>query len=205
MHVTSTTTQDPSTPMKPTKLPTDRYSSATRWYFSFFRRSPRLVSASLIISIVSSLLMIAPSLLLGMALEILDRDGFTQQFINISLIMIAVAVFSFAFTFISNYSWTIAAFRFERDTRQEFFDTIQAHSMTFHDEIDSSVLLSMAMNEISQMRMGINPSLRMLSSSFLSMIFTLIAFYVFDPLYFVIVIIGFPIYFFMIDQNQHER
>jgi ATP-binding cassette subfamily B protein len=142
--------------------------------------------------------MIAPSLFLGMALEVLDRDGFTQQFIDISLLMIIVAIFSFAFTFISNYSWTIAAFRFERDTRQEFFDTIQSHSMTFHDEIDSSQLLSMAMNEISQMRMGINPSLRMLSSSFLSMIFTLIAFYVFDPLYFVIVIIGFPIYFVMV-------
>jgi ATP-binding cassette subfamily B protein len=133
-----------------------------------------------------------------MALEVLDKDGFTQQFIDISLLMIAVAIFSFGFTFISNYSWTIAAFRFERDTRQEFFDTIQAHSMTFHDEIDSSELLSMAMNEISQMRMGINPSLRMLSSSFLSMVFTLIAFYVFDPLYFAIVIIGFPIYFVMV-------
>ncbi|MHA1944736.1 MAG: ABC transporter ATP-binding protein [Candidatus Hodarchaeales archaeon] len=198
MHVTSSTPPEPIIRTKSTFLPTDRYSSATRWYFSFFRRSPRLVTLSLAISLISSLLMIAPSLFLGMALEVLDRDGFTQQFIDISLLMIIVAIFSFAFTFISNYSWTIAAFRFERDTRQEFFDTIQSHSMTFHDEIDSSQLLSMAMNEISQMRMGINPSLRMLSSSFLSMIFTLIAFYVFDPLYFVIVIIGFPIYFVMV-------
>jgi len=198
VHVTSSTPPEPTIRTKSTSLPTDRYSSATRWYFSFFRRSPKLVTLSLAISLISSLLMIAPSLFLGMALEVLDRDGFTQQFIDISLLMIIVAIFSFAFTFISNYSWTIAAFRFERDTRQEFFDTIQAHSMTFHDEIDSSQLLSMAMNEISQMRMGINPSLRMLSSSFLSMIFTLIAFYVFDPLYFVIVIIGFPIYFVMV-------
>ena len=198
MHVTSSTPPEPTIRTKSTSLPTDRYSSATRWYFSFFRRSPKLVTLSLAISLISSLLMIAPSLFLGMALEVLDRDGFTQQFIDITLLMIIVAIFSFAFTFISNYSWTIAAFRFERDTRQEFFDTIQAHSMTFHDEIDSSQLLSMAMNEISQMRMGINPSLRMLSSSFLSMIFTLIAFYVFDPLYFVIVIIGFPIYFVMV-------
>ena len=152
----------------------------------------------MIVSLISAALMIAPSLLLGMALEILDKDGFTQQFINTSLLMIVVAVLSFAFTFITNYSWTIAAFRFERDTRQEFFDTIQAHSMTFHDEIDSSELLSMAMNEISQMRMGINPSMRMLSSSLLGMIFTLIAFYFFDPFYFLIVLIGFPIYVVLI-------
>ena len=152
----------------------------------------------MIVSLISAALMIAPSLLLGMALEILDKDGFTQQFINTSLLMVVVAVLSFAFTFITNYSWTIAAFRFERDTRQEFFDTIQAHSMTFHDEIDSSELLSMAMNEISQMRMGINPSMRMLSSSLLGMIFTLIAFYFFDPFYFLIVLIGFPIYVVLI-------
>jgi len=152
----------------------------------------------MIMSIVSAILMMAPSLLLGNALEILDKDGFTQQFINIGLIMIVIAVLSFFFSFITNYSWTIAAFRFERDTRQEFFDTIQAHSMTFHDEIDSSTLLSMAMNEISQMRMGINPSMRMLSSSLLGMIFTLIAFYFFDPLYFLIVLIGFPIYFVLV-------
>jgi ATP-binding cassette subfamily B protein len=196
VHVTTSTNQERA--VRQTILPTDRYSSARQWYFSFLRRSPGLVSLSLIISLVSSLLMIAPSLLIGMALEVLDNDGFTQQFINISLLMIVVAILSFAFTFISNYSWTIAAFRFERDTRQEFFDTIQAHSMTFHDEIDSSELLSMSMNEISQMRIGINPSLRMLSSSFLSMVFTLIAFYVFDPLYFLIVIISFPIYFVMV-------
>jgi len=197
VHITSSTPKD-SPVQRKSIIPTEHYSSATRWYFSFFRRSPRLVSVSLIISLVSSLLMIAPSLFLGMALEVLDRDGFTQQFINISLMMIAVAIFSFAFTFISNYSWTIAAFRFERDTRQEFFDTIQAHSMTFHDEIDSSELLSMAMNEISQMRMGINPSLRMLTSSMLSMTFTLIAFYFFDPVYFLIVLVSFPIYIIMV-------
>ncbi|MHA1331574.1 MAG: ABC transporter ATP-binding protein, partial [Candidatus Hodarchaeales archaeon] len=66
--------------------------------------------------------------------------------------------------------------------------------MTFHDELDSSTLLSMAMNEISQMRMGINPSMRMLTGSILGMTFTLIFFYSFDPLYFLVALIGFPIY-----------
>jgi ATP-binding cassette subfamily B protein len=92
----------------------------------------------------------------------------------------------------------VASFRYERDTRQEFFDIVQDHSMTFHDEIDSSSMLSMAMNEISQMRMGVNPSMRMLMSSLLSMTFILITFYFFSPTFFLIALIGFPFYLILV-------
>ncbi|MFX0182664.1 MAG: ABC transporter ATP-binding protein [Candidatus Hodarchaeota archaeon] len=180
------------------KLPAEQYRSATHWYFSFFWRSPGLVTLSLFFSLISALLTLAPSILLGMAFSVLQSEGFTSNFIMICLGIILTAILNFVFTFITNYSWTIAAFRFERDARQEFFDTIQAHSMTFHDEIDSSSLLSMAMNEISQMRMGVNPSMRMLSGSFLSMIFIMIAFLAFDFQYFLIVLIGFPIYIILV-------
>lgn len=179
-----------------TPLPTKKYRSATHWYLSFLWRSPGLVIFSLGTSLVSAFLNIAPSLFLGLAFSLLTAEdgGFTPDFIFACLGIIVAAVIAFAFTFITNYTWTIAAFRFERDSRQEFFDIIQEHSMTFHDEVDSSSLLSMAMNEISQMRMGVNPSMRMLSSSLLTMLFIGIVFYTFDTRYFVIVLIGFPIY-----------
>lgn len=179
-----------------TPLPTEKYKSATHWYLSFLWRSPRLVTLSLITSLISGFLNIAPSLLLGVAFSILTdpTEGFTLQFILVCIGIIGAALIAFAFTFVTNYTWTIAAFRFERDARQEFFDIIQEHSMTFHDEVDSSSLLSMAMNEISQMRMGVNPSMRMLSASLLTMVFISITFFVFDVRYFVVVFIGFPIY-----------
>ncbi|MHA1214097.1 MAG: ABC transporter ATP-binding protein [Candidatus Hodarchaeales archaeon] len=180
--------------LKESQLPTNKYKSSTHWYFSFFWRSPGLVTLSLVISIISSFLTIAPAILIGIAFSLLEQQGFSESFIMVCLGLIFLALLNFVFSFVTNYSWTVAAFRFERDTRQEFFDTIQEHSMTFHDELDSSTLLSMAMNEISQMRMGINPSMRMLTGSILGMTFTLIFFYSFDPLYFLVALIGFPIY-----------
>ncbi|NHJ01332.1 MAG: ABC transporter ATP-binding protein [Candidatus Heimdallarchaeota archaeon] len=200
MHVTQNSVEDASfkPKMRVTSLPVERYKSATRWYLSFFWRSPGLVSLSLILSIISSGLTLAPSILIGVAFEILTLEGFSNSFILVILGIIIVAILGFIFTFVVNYSWTIAAFKFERDARQEFFDTIQDKSMTFFDEIDSSVLLSMAMNEISQMRMGINPSLRMLVNSMMTMMLTMVSFYAFNQYYFLIVLIGFPIYLIMV-------
>ncbi|MFX0207146.1 MAG: hypothetical protein ACFFDT_14245 [Candidatus Hodarchaeota archaeon] len=54
------------------------------------------------------------------------------------------------------------------------------------------------MNEISQMRMVVNPSMRMLSSSILSMIFITVIFLTFDPTYFLIAFLGFPLYFLLV-------
>jgi len=183
---------------KESELPIKRYRSSTHWYFSFFWRSPGLVFLSLGVSLISTFLSILPSILLGIAFNILENQGFSEIFIIICIWIIITAILNFAFTFITNYSWTIAAFRFERDARQEFFDTVQEHSMTFHDEIDSSALLSMAMNEISQMRMGINPSMRMLLGSLLSMTLTLLVFLTVDMSYFLVGLIGFPIYLVLV-------
>ncbi|MFX0211628.1 MAG: ABC transporter ATP-binding protein, partial [Candidatus Hodarchaeota archaeon] len=181
-----------------TPVPTEKYRSATHWYLSFLWRSPGLVLLSLGISLISVFLTLFPSILLGQAFSILQSEGFSQTFLLICLGIIVTALLSFGITFVANYSWTVAAFRYERDIRQEFFDIIQEHSMTFHDEIDSSSLLSMAMNEISQMRMGVNPSMRMLSSSFLSMIFITIIFLAFNPIYFLIALLGFPLYLLLV-------
>ena len=179
-------------------LPTEKYHSATHWYLSFFWRSPGLVLLSLGISLLGAFLTLFPSILLGQAFSILQSEGFSQTFLLICLGIITIAFLSFVITFITNYSWTVAAFRYERDARQEFFDIVQQHSMSFHDEIDSSSLLSMAMNEISQMRMGVNPSMRMLSGSLLSMIFITIIFLTFDSTYFLVVAVGFPLYLLLV-------
>ena len=197
MHVSQTGISDYQKPDE-SQLPINKYRSATHWYLSFLWRSPALVILSLSVSLISTLLTLLPSIILGMVFGELQMNGFSSAFLVLCLAMIAAAILNFIFTFITNYSWTVAAFRFERDARQEFFDTIQEHSMTFHDEIDSSSLLSMAMMEISQMRMGVNPSMRMMSGSLLSLVFTMIFFASFDLGYFLILLIGFPIYLVMV-------
>ena len=197
MHATQSSSIEYQRPDE-AQLPINKYRSATHWYLSFLWRSPRLVILSLGVSLISTLLTLAPSLLLGVAFDTLKDDGFSTGFVLICLSIIGTALLNFVFTFVTNYSWTIAAFRFERDARQEFFDTIQNHSMGFHDSIDSSSLLSMAMNEVSQMRMGVNPSMRMMTSSLLSLLFTMIFFLSFNFSYFLILAIGFPIYIIMV-------
>ena len=197
MHATQSSSIEYQRPDE-AQLPINKYRSATHWYLSFLWRSPRLGILSLGVSLISTLLTLAPSLLLGVAFDTLKDDGFSTGFVLICLSIIGTALLNFVFTFVTNYSWTIAAFRFERDARQEFFDTIQNHSMGFHDSIDSSSLLSMAMNEVSQMRMGVNPSMRMMTSSLLSLLFTMIFFLSFNFSYFLILAIGFPIYIIMV-------
>ncbi|MHA2055572.1 MAG: ABC transporter ATP-binding protein [Candidatus Hodarchaeales archaeon] len=197
MHVSQTSDTEYQRPEE-SQLPTNKYRTATHWYLSFLWRSPRLVLLSLSVSLVSTLLTLSPSIILGMVFGELQANGFSSIFLFLCIAIIIVAALNFVFTFITNYSWTIAAFRFERDARQEFFDTIQEHSMTFHDEIDSSSLLSMAMNEISQMRMGVNPSMRMMMASLLSLLFTMVFFLTIDVSYFLILFIGFPIYLLMV-------
>ncbi len=197
MHVTQPSSIEYQRPEE-AQLPINKYRSATHWYLSFLWRSPGLVLLSLGVSLISTLLTLSPSILLGIAFDVLRDEGFSQNFVFICLSIIVVAILNFIFTFITNYSWTLAAFRFERDARQEFFDTIQNHSMGFHDSIDSSSLLSMAMNEISQMRMGVNPSMRMMSASLLSLIFTGFFFLSFNFTYFLILALGFPIYLILV-------
>ena len=197
MHATQPSTTKYQRPEE-SQLPTNKYRSATHWYLSFLWRSPGLVAISLFVSLISTTLSLSPSIIIGIALEVLESNGFTSEFIILCLIIIGIALLNFVFTFVTNYSFTLAAFRYERDVRQEFFDTIQNHSMGFHDSIDSSSLLSMAMNEISQMRMGVNPSMRMLMSSLLSLIFTSIFFLSFNITYFTILIIGFPMYLLLV-------
>ena len=62
----------------------------------------------------------------------------------------------------------------ERDARQDFFEALQDYSMTFHDEVDSKRLLSVAMQDISWVRFSLNPAIRNLAGGFISLGITLV-------------------------------
>ena len=104
MHATQTSSIEYQRPDE-AQLPTNKYRSATHWYLSFFWRSPGLVILSLGVSLISTLLTLAPSLLLGMAFVTLKNDGFSTGFVLICLSIIGTALLNFVFTFITNYAW----------------------------------------------------------------------------------------------------
>ncbi|MHA1927165.1 MAG: ABC transporter ATP-binding protein, partial [Candidatus Thorarchaeota archaeon] len=106
--------------------------------------------------------------------------------------------------------WAVVTLRWERDSRQEFFESLQENSMTFHDQVDSKKLLSVAMQDISWVRWSLNPALRNVVGSMLSLVITgyllaitdltpgltgLIAVFGIDiPVFTTIMLIGTPLY-----------
>jgi ATP-binding cassette subfamily B protein len=112
--------------------------------------------------------------------------------------------------FVVGYVWAVVTLRWERDARQEFFEVIQEHSMTFHDQVDSKRMLSVAMQDINWVRLSLNPALRNIAGGLMSFIITIILLIAIDltpglmglvtiagipiPVFTVIMIIGVPIY-----------
>jgi ATP-binding cassette subfamily B protein len=151
---------------------TEKYKSANQWFWSGLIRYPGLMATSIILILANSIITILPSILFGLAIDVLTLSGYTKTFIYLIVAIIGVALFSWGTTFLGSYLWGIASYRFERDIRQEFYDIMQEHSMAFHDQYDSGRLLSMVMNETNQIRMAFHPSLRHLITSLLSVFLT---------------------------------
>ena len=163
------------------QLATEKYKSAAGWFWSGLIRYPGLMITSWVFILINSVLIVIPGILLGLGIDILRTDGFGSVFIYIILGIVGVALLTWGTSFISSYLWGLAGYRFERDIRQEFFDVVQEHSMAFHDQHDSGVLLSMGMNETNQIRFAYQPSLRYLINSLLSFILIAIYFFIRIP------------------------
>lgn len=161
---------------------TEKYRSASHWFWSGLRRYPGIFLVSIFFLLITSVLGLIPSIFVGWGIDIFAEEGFSNTFLWIGLSVIISAVINWAASFFGSYIWSVAAFRIERDVRQEFFEVIQEHSMTFHDEKDSGVLLSMGMNEVAQIRLAYQPAFRLLLSTFLSIALTCVYFFVKIPI-----------------------
>ena len=159
-------------------LATEKYKSARQWFWSGLIRYPWLMIPSWLTLLVNSVLSVMPSILIGLAIDVFIADGYGRNFIIILVSIIGVALISWATSFLGAYLWGLASYRFERDIRQEFFDVVQEHSMAFHDEHDSGILLSMGMNETAQMRFAFHPAMRHLFNSLLSIILVTTYFFI---------------------------
>lgn len=147
---------------------------------------------------------LAPAVLTGRAIDILEQEGFHDKFIFTCILIIVAGLLFLVAGWLANWSFGITAFRYERDVRQEFFDVIQSHSMTFHNEFNSSKLLSMGMTEITQLRMGLFPSMRILTQSLFSMLLAVIFLMLVEVNYGLIVLVGIPVYLLLSYRYAHK-
>jgi ABC-type multidrug transport system fused ATPase/permease subunit len=149
--------------------------SPARYMLSGLARNKGVTTFALILTVISTILVTIPSLIIGSAVnELLQADGvtpvpaLTPEFIFYVWLIVGLGLLYMGLYFIVGYVWAIVTLRWERDARQDFFEALQDYSMTFHDEVDSKRLLSVAMQDISWVRFSLNPALRNLAGSFIS-------------------------------------
>ncbi len=147
------------------------YRNGTTLFLSFFKRQPGKLSLAIFAFALTSISALIPAILVGMAIDELTNFGFDSTVWLYSGLIVLSGVFYYVVSYFSLYTYITLAFSYERDIRQEYFDRIQQHSLTFHDENNSSKLLSLGVTEITQMRQGIMPGTRFIIQNIFSIIF----------------------------------
>ncbi|MHA1927603.1 MAG: ABC transporter transmembrane domain-containing protein, partial [Candidatus Thorarchaeota archaeon] len=116
--------------------------TAGRYMFGGLFRHPGAMIFALILTFVSTLLVILPMVIVGLALDELTVAGLSVAFMNLVWLIIIFGSIYMVMYFVVGYTWAVVTLRWERDSRQEFFESLQENSMTFHDQVDSKKLLS---------------------------------------------------------------
>jgi len=136
-----------------------KYKSAARYQLSALTRYPGLTIISVALATVSAYLTTIPMVVVGDAIDMLEL-GLMDQFVWRCWLIVGLALGLFASTMLVGYAFAIMTQRWERDARQEFFEVVQDNSMTFHDQVDSRRLLSVAMQDVRWVRFSLSPALR---------------------------------------------
>jgi len=173
-----------------------RYQSATGYIMSGMRRHPFLTLGALVLTVVASLFTALPFIVVGQAIDVLRFEGFSQGFVALTWMIVFIGIAYLVLNFIAGALWAAVITGWERDARQELFESLQDHSMAFHDQVDSKRLLSISMQDLNWIRMSLNPGLRMVIGSFSAYGITVIVLWSIDQLLGFIMIVGFPIYLY---------
>jgi ABC-type multidrug transport system fused ATPase/permease subunit len=173
-------------------------------------KHPGSIAVATLFTVISTLLLVLPSMIIGLAIDELTDVGYTAQFTFYIWLIVGLTSIYMVLYFGVGYVWAIVALRWERDARQEFFESLQEFSMTFHDEVDSKRLLSVAMQDITWVRMSLNPAMRNIIGGLTSFVITAIFLSIIDltpgllglvtisgisiPMFTIIMLIGTPLY-----------
>lgn len=172
----------------------NKYESSTSYMIAGLKRQPVHTGIAIVFTIVSALLAAAPMVYIGFAIDELVISGLSNRFIQLSWMMVFLALIYLLLYFIQGYAWAGVVLRWERSARQEFFDTLQKYSMTFHDQVDRKRMLSVAMQDIKWVRLSLNPALSHLISGFASFAVTTFILSSVNAFFGIIMLVGMPLY-----------
>jgi len=193
-----------------TSKSTTKHKSATRYMMGGLLKHPGSIAVATLFTVISTLLLVLPAIIIGLAIDELTIAGYTDQFTFYVWLIVGLTAVYMVLYFGVGYVWAIVALRWERDARQEFFESLQEFSMTFHDEVDSKRLLSVAMQDITWVRLSLNPAMRNIIGGLTSLVITAIFLSNIDltpgllglvtvsgisiPMFTIIMLIGMPLY-----------
>jgi ABC-type multidrug transport system fused ATPase/permease subunit len=167
-----------------------KYNSATSYILSGMRKHPVLTVAAMLLTLVASLMTALPFVLVGQAIDVLNAGGLSASFYLIVLTIILLGLAYLGSNFIAGGLWAAVVTGWERDARQELFESLQEHSMAFHDQIDSKRLLSISMQDLNWIRMALNPGFRMIIGVLISYCITILILWNIDVLIGFIMVLG---------------
>ena len=154
---------------------TKKYDTATGYMLAGIKRHPGAITFALALTIITTLLLTLPTVIVQLAVDELTLTGtITEIFLSYVWLIVILTFIYMGMYFVVGYVWAVVTLKWERDARQEFFEVLQEHSMTFHDQVDSKRLLSVAMQDINWVRMSLNPALRNIAGGLMSISITTI-------------------------------
>ena len=174
-----------------------KYKSALSYQFSALLRYPGVTIVSIGLTFLASLLQTYPIIILGQAIdELALSNQLTPRFMMLVFIILGLAGGLFVTIFAVGYAFAVMVLRWERDARQEFFEVASDNSMTFHDQVDSKMLLALSMQDIRWIRFSLNPALRTIIGVLCSYAITVVFLWLIDSVIGIIAVIGIPLYIF---------
>nr|KXH72191.1 MAG: hypothetical protein AM325_01585 [Candidatus Thorarchaeota archaeon SMTZ1-45] len=173
-----------------------KHQTATEYILSGMRKHPFLTLGAFVLTFVASIFTALPFIIVGQAIDLLRLEGFSSGFVSLIWMIVLIGLVYLAFNFIAGASWAAVISGWERDARQELFESLQDHSMAFHDQIDSKKLLSISMQDINWIRWSLNPGLRMIIGSFATYGITAFILWNISQILSFIMIAGLPIYLY---------
>ncbi|MFW9964933.1 MAG: hypothetical protein ACFFCX_15290, partial [Candidatus Sifarchaeia archaeon] len=96
-----------------------RYHSATWYILSGIRKHPFLTIGALVLTVIASLFIALPFIVVGQAIDVLRFEGFNQNFISLTWMIVFIGAAYLALNFTAGVLWAAVITGWERDARQE--------------------------------------------------------------------------------------
>ena len=171
-----------------------KYVTSSSYMIAGLKRQPIHTGIAITFTVISALIAAIPIVYIGIAIDEFIISGLSNRFIQLCWMIVFLALIHLILYFIQGYAWAGVVLRWERDARQEFFDTLQKFSMTFHDQVDKKRMLSIAMQDIKWVRLSLNPALSHLISGLASFAITTFILSSINAFFGIIMLAGTPLY-----------